>query len=119
MSNPVVHFEISGKSGAALSEFYGKLFEWPIQHEPSMNYWMVPAQGEGSIGGGIAQPDGEVPNNVTIYVQVDDLQTYLDRAEALGGTTAVPPTPIPGIGEFAMFIDPEGNCIGLFKGQMP
>jgi len=120
MSNPVVHFEISGRNGTALSEFYGKLFDWSIQHEPGMNYWMVPAQGEGSIGGGIAQPDHtETPNRVTIYVQVDDLQAYLDKAEALGGRTNVPPTGIPGVGEFAMLTDPEGNCIGLFKGQVP
>jgi len=27
----------------------------------------------------------------------------------------VPPTPIPNIGAFAMFHDPEGNLVGLFK----
>ena len=40
----------------------------------------------------------------------------LDNAVALGGKALVPPTPIPGIGHFAMFSDPAGNNIGMFKG---
>ena len=30
MGNPVVHFEISGRDGEALSEFYSSLFGWNI-----------------------------------------------------------------------------------------
>jgi predicted enzyme related to lactoylglutathione lyase len=40
---------------------------------------------------------------------VDDLQAYLDKAVSLGGSVMVPPTPIPNIGAFAMFHDPEGT----------
>lgn len=55
-------------------------------------------------------------NGVTIYIQVEDLQASLDKAESLGGKTCVPPTVIPGgNGSFAMFLDPSGNCLGLYK----
>ena len=51
-----------------------------------------------------------------IYVQVDDLQASLDKAERLGGTIYVPSKVIPGgNGAFAMLLDPSGNCIGLYK----
>jgi predicted enzyme related to lactoylglutathione lyase len=114
MPHPVVHFEIAGKDGTKLQDFYRKLFDWKIEVDPQMNYGMVDTGGEG-INGGVFQAPPESPAYLTLYVQVDDLQAYLDKAQSLGGTTMVPPTPIPNIGSFAMFHDPEGNLVGLFK----
>jgi predicted enzyme related to lactoylglutathione lyase len=58
---------------------------------------------------------GHEPNNyVTVYVQVDDVKAYLDKATALGGKTLVPPIAIP-TGKFAWFADPEGNMIALIQ----
>lgn len=115
MASPVVHFEILGKDGAKTREFYGSLFDWSYQVHEGMDYGLVAAAGEKSIGGGIGgAPDGVKPL-LTFYVQVDDLQAYLDKAEKLGGKTLSPPTPIPGIGSFAWLADPDGNCVGLFK----
>ncbi|MDO8612544.1 MAG: VOC family protein [Dehalococcoidia bacterium] len=115
MAHPVVHFEIAGKDGKKLQEFYGKLFDWKIEVDPAMDYGMVDTGGEGGINGGIFQAQGETPPYLTFYVQVDDLQAYLDKAQSLGGKTIVPPTPIPNVGAFAMVHDPEGNLVGLFK----
>jgi len=115
MAHPVVHFEIAGKDGTKLQEFYRKLFDWKIEVDPAMNYGMVDTGGEG-INGGVFQAPAEAPAYLTFYIQVDDLQAYLDKAVSLGGSVIVPPTPIPNIGAFAMFNDPEGNLLGLFKG---
>jgi len=52
---------------------------------------------------------------VTVYVQVDDLQAYLDKANQLGGKTLVPPVEIPEPGSFAWLADLDGNIIGLWK----
>jgi len=116
MAHPVIHWEIAGRDAAKLQEFYSKLFEWKIDSNNPMNYGAVKAGGEGGIGGGICKAEGEMPSYVTFYVQVDDLQASLDKAVSLGGNQIVPPTPIPNVGSFAMFADPEGNVIGLFKG---
>ena len=51
------------------------------------------------------------------YVEVNDLQAYLDKAEKLGGKTIMPPTEIPDQVTLAMFTDPEGNVIGLVKSE--
>jgi predicted enzyme related to lactoylglutathione lyase len=115
MPNPVVHWEICGADAARTMAFYTKLFDWPMDVHEAMNYGMVKAQGEGAIGGGLGATQGGAPPYVTIYVQVDDLQKYLDKAESLGGKTIVPPTPIPGIGSFAWFADPDGVNIGIYK----
>jgi hypothetical protein len=110
--NPVVHFEIAGKDGKKLQDFYRELFEWPVEVDEKMDYGMVPRV-EPGIGGGIYT--SEQGSQVTFYVAVDDLQASLDRAESLGGKTIVPPTEIPDVVTFAQFADPEGNVIGLVR----
>jgi hypothetical protein len=46
---------------------------------------------------------------------VDDIEATLAKASTLGGKTVVPKQEVPGMGWFAWFQDPEGNCIGLWK----
>ena len=116
MGNPVVHWEISAKNGSKLREFYASLFDWKIDTNNPMDYGLVKTGGEGGIGGGIGQAQEGAPPYVTFYVQVPDLQAYLDKAEKLGGKTILPPTEIPNVVTIAMFQDPEGNSIGLLKG---
>ncbi|WP_328527941.1 VOC family protein [Nocardioides sp. NBC_00368] len=113
MAHPVVHFEIAGPDGERLIEFYRDLFGWEIQGA-GPDYWLVTAGKEG-IGGGVMQTRDEMPSYVTVYVATDDLEASLRRAGELGGETVVPPMEIPGTGSFAMFRDPSGNTIGLFR----
>ncbi|MBI3962038.1 MAG: VOC family protein [Deinococcus sp.] len=115
MAHSVMHWEIAAKDAKKLQDFYAKVFGWKISTNNPMNYGMVETGGKGGINGGIFQTDGNIPSYVTFYITVEDLQAYLDKAESLGGKTVVPPTPIPDVGSFAMFTDPEGHCLGLFK----
>ncbi len=113
MSAPVVHFEVLGQDAEKLHAFYGRLFDWKINADNPMKYGMVEAASDKSIGGGIGQ--AQEGGHVTFYVQVNDLQAYLDKAGKLGGKTIVPPTEIPDYVTFAMLEDPQGNMIGLVK----
>ena len=113
MPNPVTWFEVIGKNGDKLRDFYGKAFGWQMQVAPEMNYGMVNNGGEG-IDGGIGQ--GE-QTSVVFYIQVDDPQAYLNKVESMGGKTIVPVTEIPNMVTFAQFADPEGNVVGLVKSQ--
>ena len=115
MAHPVVHWEIGAKDGKKQREFYAGLFGWEIKIDQNADYGMVESAGEGGIGGGIMQMQSDVPPYLSFYVAVDDLQKYLDKAASLGGRTVVGPTPIPGVGAFAMFADPEGNVVGILK----
>ena len=115
MASPVVHFEILGKDGGKSREFYGGLLDWKFDVQAEMDYGLVEAAGEKSIGGGIGKAPEGVNPLLTFYVQVDDLQAYLDKAEKLGGKTLAPPSAIPGVGSFAWVADPDGNCVGLYK----
>src|SRR3989304_4274586 len=111
--NPVVHFEIIGKDGEKLRDFYSKAFGWSMQVAPGMDYGLVDTGGQG-INGGVGQ--GE-QTSVTFYIEVDDPQAYLNKIESMGGKTVVPVTVIPNMVTFAQFTDPEGNVVGLVKAE--
>ena len=114
MSNKVVHFEVIGKDGKKLQEFYGGLFGWKIDGNNPMNYGMVDASQTG-IGGGIASGMDGGGGHLTFYVEVADLAAALKKAESLGGKTTMPPMQVPGGPEIAMFTDPEGHLVGISK----
>src|SRR5207245_7575919 len=64
------------------------------------------------IQGHISSLGHEPHNYVTVYVQVDDLRAYLDKAGKLGGKTLVPPTEVPGMGKFAWLARSEERRVG-------
>jgi predicted enzyme related to lactoylglutathione lyase len=113
MGKKVVHFEIIGKDGKKLQDFYSKLFDWKIDANNPMNYGTVSADDAGVGGGVSAGQDGA--SHVTFYVAVDDLNAYLKKIEGLGGKTLMGPMDVPGGPQIAMFADPEGHTIGLLK----
>jgi predicted enzyme related to lactoylglutathione lyase len=51
----------------------------------------------------------------TFYIEADDLQAVLDRAESMGAKTAMPVTDFGGMVTIAMFTDPDGLLVGLVK----
>jgi hypothetical protein len=112
MGNQVVHFEVIGSDGAALEGFYHELFGWHLQRVPELGYATVDTHSGTGINGGIGTVQQGEPY-VTFYVEVADLQAALEKIEAAGGKTIIPPTDIPGIVSFAHFSDPVGNKVGL------
>jgi predicted enzyme related to lactoylglutathione lyase len=119
MGKAVVHFEVMGKDGDKLRQFYSELFGWEIDADNPMNYGIVQRDGNTNadgvgIGGGVGQhPQGET--NVTFYIEVDDVAADLKRAEELGGATAMPETDVMEGVTIGQFTDPEGNRIGVVK----
>jgi uncharacterized protein len=111
MGRPVVFFDIAATDAPALFGFYTELFDWRIDAANPMGYGLTET-GEGGIPGGIGEGEAK---GVSIVVAVDDVQAYLDKAEALGGKTLVPPYDVPDTGTLAEFTDPQGNRIGLWK----
>jgi predicted enzyme related to lactoylglutathione lyase len=116
MSNPVIHFEVTGKDHKALADFYGSIFDWKPEHVMD-EYAMVRPVGDDGIAGGIGATAEGMPGHVTFYVEVDDLAAALSKIEAAGGTTVQPPMDVPNGPSLALFADPEGHVIGLVKGM--
>jgi predicted enzyme related to lactoylglutathione lyase len=110
LPNPVIHFEIGCRDLAKTEAFFASLFDWRIT--PAGPAATIDTGG--AVTGHITSLGHEPFRYTHFYVQVDDVQAYLDKANSLGGKTLVPPVNIP-TGTFAWFSDPEGNTIGLFR----
>jgi uncharacterized protein len=69
------------------------------------------------VGGAIVSGEHYNPANVgsKVYLNCgEDMESFLTRIEAAGGTILIPKTEIsPEHGFFAFFSDPEGNVVGL------
>ena len=118
MGAPVAYFEIISADHGRAQHFYRELFDWRAEGDPAMDgYAMVDTgAGDGAVSGGIGPASPEDGPGVRIYVRVDDLEAYLGRAEKLGGTTVVPPMDLSGgYGRIALFLDPDGNKVGLWS----
>jgi uncharacterized protein len=113
VGQPVVHFEIGCRDRAKTGQFFGDLFGWKIQQAGPASLIDTATQGRG-IPGHITSLGHPPEHYITFYVEVDDVQGYLDKAVALGGKIVVPPVKIP-TGTFAWFSDIDGNVIGLIK----
>jgi len=117
MGQPVAFFEIISPDQERAQKFYAELFGWQVNADPAMGgYALVDTgAGQGAVGGGIGASAGPGETGVKIYMRVDDLETYLSRAEQLGGTRVMPPMELPGdFGTIAVFADPDGNRVGLW-----
>ena len=112
MGKPVVHFEIGCRDKAKSSAHFSDLFDWKMTDAGPAT--MIDTGAAGGIQGHMTALGHEPFHYVTVYVEVDDVRAYLDKAIALGGKLHVPPVEIPS-GTFAWFADPDGNTIGLWK----
>ena len=102
-------FDLGAADPNPLSTFYADLFGWTLQQ--MSDFYTVIVTG-GGISGGIGRSQsGESWS--TFYVEMGDLQSALDKAGSLGGSTVVPPIEIPGVATWAMFHDPDGLLIQL------
>lgn len=119
MGQPVVHFEVIGKDGKALRDYYSRLFDWEIDADNPMGYGTVDRaanlsdEGVG-IGGGVAGAPEGYAGHVTFYVQVPDVEESLAKAEQLGGARIFGPEEMQSIGlVLGQLTDPEGHVIGV------
>jgi predicted enzyme related to lactoylglutathione lyase len=127
VDHTVVHFEIPANDVEKMKKFYGDLFGWKIERFPGpSDYWMVqtvPVDDKGmnirlGVNGGMMKrqnPDHKPVN----YISVESVDEYSKKVVSLGGQIIVPKMEIPGMGWWALALDPEGNEFGLFEVTQP
>ena len=117
MGKPVIHWQIMTKDPEKAQTFYSQLFGWKMDDNNPLKYTLVDTQAKSGIQGGIWKIPPEAENRITIYVQVEDLPTYINKAKALGARVLVPPQslPLPNGDAIALIQDPTGLVIGLVK----
>lgn len=123
----VVHFEIPADDVERAKSFYGSVFGWELEtmqmgqgEYTTVKTTAVDEQTQmptepGAINGGMMQRDPSVTTAPVITIDVDGIDDALKQIEDKGGSVITPRTPIPGMGAFAYFKDPEGNVLGLWE----
>lgn len=118
MKSHISIFEIPATDISRAVHFYQAILDIPIEtvEMPEMQMGIFPYEGQ-MVTGVIIKAEGYNPSadGVTIYLNGgDNLQPILDRVENSGGKILVPKSPhADESGYFALFLDSEGNKIGL------
>ncbi|HEV7658336.1 MAG TPA: VOC family protein [Allosphingosinicella sp.] len=116
-----IHFEIHADDMDRAQAFYETMFGWTFQSWGDGQYRLVlTGEGPGIDGGmmrrhGPAPAGGEPVNSWVCTVDVDDLDAFVARAGANGGSVALPRMAVPGVGWLAYVKDSEGNILGLMQ----
>jgi uncharacterized protein len=137
IDHTVVHFEIPADDPERAAKFYRELFGWDIQrfegsqeeiegmadYRPeNFEYWMVktvPTDEQGmptrpGVNGGLMKRmyPGQPPVN---YINVENVDQFVAKAERLGAKVMMRKSPVPKMGWFAQFTDPEGNVCAIWQ----
>ncbi len=119
MANKIVHWELMGADGKGLSDFYAGLFDWNIEPVEGFDGYNLVDGEQTGVGGAVGTGPEEMPNYLTIYVEVESIDDHLAKIGAAGGSTVMPRTEIPGTVTYALFSDPAGNVVGLVETDVP
>ena len=121
MIHAISWFEIGATDLERATKFYETIFgvTLMVMDMPNIRMRMFPLEDMAGVGGAIVDSGGfHKPSGTDgplIYLNGNpDLQNVLDKVEGAGGKIMVPKTEIsPEYGNMAVFIDTEGNRIGL------
>ena len=117
MGNPVVQWQIVAKDPDALTRFYASLFGWKVKTNNALGYREVETQSSRGINGGVWPSPPEGHNLVQLFVEVDDVDAYIDKATRLGATVIVPKSELPDGDALAIILDPAGLSFGLYRAR--
>jgi predicted enzyme related to lactoylglutathione lyase len=123
------HFEIHANNVEDAKTFYAGLFGWtftPMPGAEDIEYHLISAAdiGEGKgLTAGIfkrmdkSQAPGSAIRGGTMTFDVDDCDASYAWALDNGGSEALPPSEMPGIGRFAYVEDGQGNVVGMITSE--
>lgn len=127
--NRIIHFEVHARDMDKMQAFYSTVFGWKLTDlGPQMGHYRMiqtgsdaPGEKWPGIDGGMNPRRGELPaegqplNAYVCTIGVDDLDAYMAKVLAAGGTLATEKMPIPGVGSLAYARDIEGNIFGIMQ----
>ena len=110
--------DLAASDLASAKRFYANAFGWSF-HERSANggRFTLCQVGRHAIASLYplrrVQLAQGVPSHWTPYVRVDSVDDSARQGESLGGKTLYGPQDIPGVGRFAVILDPQGAALNV------
>ena len=116
MKNRVVHFEIPCNEPEKTIKFFETVFNWTFEKFGDNDYWLATTGDTNSPGINGAIMKKKDPNQpITNSISVERIDNTMVEIERSGGQIVLPKTPIPTVGWFSFFKDPDGNIHGLWQ----
>ncbi len=122
MANVINWFEIPATDFDRAKKFYADLFAvedlFTMENDGiQMGFFPMDDQSGGSVGGAVCQGQWYQPSaeaGALLYLNANpNLDTMLGRVETAGGSVMMGKTSIGEHGFMALFVDSEGNRVGL------
>ena len=127
--NRVVHFEMPAEDRERVAKFYGDVFGWQMQlMGPDFGDYILATTTEsteagpttpGAINGGFFPKSGPGSGNQppipSVVIEVEDIQTHMQKVKDAGGKIEAEPQEIPGVGQWVRFTDTEGNNVSMIQ----
>ena len=98
--------------------FYTSLLGWKAVAMPMgpMTYNLFKRPDGANAAGMMTLPkEIQAPPHWLSYFQVENIQDTAAKVTSLKGKTLMPPTPVPNVGSFAVFQDPQGAVFGVLE----
>ena len=114
--NAIHWFEIPALDMDRAVKFYNQVLGYTMAPFSMHNCTMAMFPCESGVGGAICQQENVQPSAQGSIVYLDcgeDLSVALSRIESAGGKILMPKTAIGEHGFIALFLDTEGNKVGL------
>ena len=112
--------ELGTRDPAAAKQFYGAVFGWEYDEEPSdrVGTYTIAKVGDAMVAGMIdmnaLEMPAEIPANWLVYFIVADADAALDQIRSGGGSVMNGPIDIPP-GRFAVVADPFGAAFAVMQ----
>ena len=108
------HIEFPADDPERAKRYYSAVAGWEFgAMDQFPDYWLF-RTAEG-YGGAVGKRDVSTGHILRIYIEVDSIDDALAASDRTGGTTKESKAEVPGMGWFAVVIDPEGSEVGLFE----
>lgn len=78
-----------------------------------MNFRRIDTRSPKGIQGGIGPAPPE--HQIQLYIAVDDVSAYAEKAVSRGAKILVPPTLLPGWEEMAVLLDPQRTPFAVYR----
>lgn len=98
-------------------DFYTTLFGWATEQFPGPMEYTVFKNGDQGVGGmyQITPEMGPLPPHWLTYFAVADCDATVQKATENGGSVMKPAEDIPGVGRFAILLDPASAVFAILK----
>jgi uncharacterized protein len=111
-NNAICWVELATRDLARAETFYTGLFGWSMSdhHASPPGGYRIFGNGDGMLGGLLWMTEewGQMPSHWSIYIQVEDVDAIVEKAQSLGGKLCFPAFDAPGVGRLARIDDPAG-----------